>query len=351
MEFLKKMNLNPLLLAKLVGIGIVGILLLIFAFNLIAASFGPLMNRGFTSAIAPSAMPVEYSGYGGGGVAYDSNATKEMDLSMAQLSARNVASTRPPSVHGTTGKTAEQFEVTQYNASIETRHLSDTCNNVLSLKARTDVIFENANTYEHGCSYTFKVEHASVEAVLALIKKLNPKELTENTYTIKSQIEDYTNQIQILEKKRASIEATLISALSAYDGITALATRTENANALAQIIDSRIGIIERLTQERININEQLDNLARAKADQLDRLDYTYFGVNVYENKFVDGQQLKDSWKAAIQDFVRNVNKVVQDLTINLILLLLFIAQWLLYAAIVLVVAKYSWKFATYIWKK
>jgi hypothetical protein len=155
--------------------------------------------------------------------------------------------------------------------------------------------------------------------------------------------------VEVLQKKRASIDATLASALNAYDEVTRLATNSQNADALAKIIDSRIGIIERLTQERININEQLDRLARAKADQLDRLDYTYFSVSVQENKYIDGESLKDSWKQTLRDFVTQVNKVIQDVTVNLILLLFFIVQWALYAAIVLVVVKYGWKFGKHIW--
>ncbi len=358
MEFLKNLpTLTPVLVLKIIGIGVAGVLLIAFAFQLIGSSFGALAGqmRGTMGMVAP--------GYGGG-VGYDS-VTVSSDYydggygtkagyavsesaSMPQLSARN-SMPYPMPPQGTTGNNAEEFEVAQYNATIETRRLDDTCASVQALKERKDVIFENANTYDRGCNFTFKVERKSVEDVLAVIKKLNPKDLSENIYTIKAQIDDFTSEVDVLTKKRTSIDQTLTSALAAYDEITRLATNTQNADALAKIIDSKIGIIERLTQERININEQLDRLARAKADQLDGLDYTRFNINVYENKFVDGEQLKDSWKQALRDFVGNVNKVLQDLTVNLALLLLLIAQWVLYAAIVLVVAKYGWKFGKYIW--
>lgn len=358
MEFLKNLPaITPVLVVKIIGIGVVGVLLVAFAFQLIGSSFGALSGqvRGTMGMVAP--------GYGGG-VGYDSVADSSdyydggygtkagyaVAPSMPELSARNAASMPyPMPPQGTTGNTAEQFEVAQYNATIETRRLDETCASVQNLKERSDVIFENANTYDRGCNFTFKVEKKSVEDVLDSIKKLNPKDLAENIYTIKNQVDDFTSEVEVLTKKRASIDQTLSSALNAYDEITRLATNTQNADALAKIIDSKIGIIERLTQERININEQLDRLARAKADQLDGLDYTRFNINVYENKFVDGQQLKDSWKQALRDFVANVNKVLQDLTVNLVLLLLLIAQWVLYAAIILVVAKYGWKFGKNIW--
>jgi len=180
---------------------------------------------------------------------------------------------------------------------------------------------------------------------------LDPKELNENTYTIKRLVDDYTSEAQILQKKMESIEKTLADAIRAYDDVTQLATRMQNVESLAKIIDSKIGIIERLTQERININAQLERLERAKAEQLDRLDYTYFSVSVLENKFVDGQSLKDSWKIEIKSFVRDINKVFQDITINLVLLLSLILQYVIYLFIILIVAKYGWQLVKYIWKR
>lgn len=297
-------------------------------------------------------------GYGGyamdGDAAYGYGAdymyAKEEAAMMPRLSARNAASSMPsPLPPQTTGDDAEAYEVTQYSAQIESRRSEDSCAQVSALKERDDVIFESANTYDRGCDFSFKVKHESVEDVLAFVESMDPKELSENTYTIKAQVEDFTSEVEVLEKKRASIDATLASALDAYEEITQLATNTQNAEALAKIIDSRIGIIERLTQERININEQLDRLARAKAQQLDRLEYTYFSVSVYENRFIDGENLKDSWKQAFKDFVRDANEIVQNLTVGLLLLLFLIAQWALYALIALFVAKYAWKVGKRIW--
>ena len=193
--------------------------------------------------------------------------------------------------------------------------------------------------------------HKNVPEVLAFIKDFDPKDISETTYTIKRQIDDYTSEEEILKSKLASIDDTLRGALRAYDEVTALATRTNDAGSLAKIIDSKIGVIERLSQERINAATQLDRLARAKADQLDRLLYTYFHVNIYENKFVDGEAIADSWKAAIRDFVRTLNQTMQDVTVNLLGALFIFAQYVLYFFILLFAAKYGWRAAKDIWKK
>ncbi len=334
-------------IAKIAAMCVVGLIVLVIALSIAIASFKSISEEfgGIPGMTAPS-----YGGGASGGMyAYDDyDASYTSQGAMPEFSARNAASMMPAPM-APSGNMAEAFEVQEYSATIETRKLDETCGAFDDLKKREDVIFESSSSYDRGCNYTFKAEKASAPGVLAWLEDLNPKELSDNTHTIKREVDDFTSEVEVLEKKRASIDSTLSSALAAYDEITRLATNTQNADALAKIIDSRIGIIERLTQERININEQLDRLARGKADSLDRLEYTYFSVNVYENKFVDGEQIKDSWKEAIREFVRDFNEALQGLTVGLLLLLVLIVQWAIYALIVLVIAKYGWKLAKYIW--
>lgn len=271
--------------------------------------------------------------------------------SIAQdLSIRNVVSD-PYSNGYSTGDDGEAYEITDYRATVETRHLTRDCQAVAAMKAAPEVIFESANEGERSCNYSFKVANSAVEQVLAVINRLDPEELSESTYTIKNVIEDYTNELEVLEKKRDSIEQTLNDAINSYDEIARVATSARDAESLSRIIDSKIRIIERLTQEKININTQIDRLARTKAEQLDRLEYTYFYVSIYENKFIDGEQIKNSWKREIKGFVIEVNEIIQDVSVNLLTLLLRLAQWILYLLIVLVIAKYAWKFGHKYWKQ
>ena len=350
MDILRRVTENPKRALIIAGFALLGLLLVAFVLQILGTSFGAISQRVDSTM---NGMTTAGYGYGGGGsgMIYDTKYDYAMseNAAMPQLSVRNVSGIVPPQPTYPSGDTAENYEVTQYNAQIETTDVQNTCDSILALKAREDVIFDNSNVSDHYCSFTFKVKQASTEEILAFIETFDPRDLSDNTYTIKQQIDDYTSEVDVLQKKRAAIDATLSSALSAYDDITHLATQTQNADALAKIISSRVETIQQMTQERININDQLDRLARAKADQLDRLEYTYFGVNVQENKYVDWQGLGDSWKAAIKSFVYGLNKLVQDVTINLVLLVLLIAQWVLYAVIVLVVAKYGWKLAKYIW--
>ncbi|MFA5652234.1 MAG: hypothetical protein WC933_02625 [Candidatus Paceibacterota bacterium] len=349
MEFLKKFNLKTSSVLKIVGLAILAIVILVVAFRLIGSSFNSVLKKTGIYNISSQGVP-----------SYDYtedaiSSTKYSGGNSISLSERNVVTS--PSIaptyqnNGTTGDTAEEFEVTEYNATIETRQLNNTCATITDLKKLEYVIFENANEYNHGCNYVFKVKHDKVSDILGIIKNMNPKELSENTYTIKKLVDDFTSRIDILKKKLSSIDETMRKAVNAYDDITLLATKVQDVESLAKIIDSKINIIERLTQERININAQLEQIQRSKTEQLDRLEYTYFRININENKFIDEQNIKDSWKAVIKGFVTDVNKFIQDVTVNLVVILLFILQYAIYLLILLIVAKYGWKLAKYIWKK
>lgn len=340
-------ELKPIQVLKIGGIIILALIVLSVSITMIGKSMRSLGNSVGVTSYAPS-MGMD------GGYAYEKGyASSDMPLGMPELSYRNVISDIYPTPYpqSPSGNDAEEFEVTEYSASIETGDRERTCATISDLKSRPYVIFENSNEYDRGCSYTFKVTRENVDQIIGIIKSLSPKELNENTYTIKRQIDDFTNEVEVLEKKRASIDATLESAIAAYDDITRVAKNSQNAEALAQIIDSRIRIIERLTQERISINEQLDRLARAKADQLDRLEYTYFHVSVSEIKFFDAEEIIDSWKESLKAFVQTANLIIQNLTINLIILFFFIFQFALYALIALLIVKYGWRIGKNIWNK
>lgn len=308
-----------------------------------------------TSFAEPGMMRGVQMGYGGGvdsSTAYD-DAYYFEEASMApSLSVRNAANIMPAPSYpgGSVGADTEDFEVTSYFAQYETREGKRLCGTLNALKARPEIVFERTNTYERGCDMHFKVERTAADEVLAELKGLKPKELSENVHTIQKQVEDFTSTQTVLERKLAAIDETLDSSLSAYDDITSLATETQNADALVRIINGRIDVIERLTQERLSIVAQLERLSRQKAQALDGLIYTHFEVSVYENKFVDVRWIKDSWKEALQSFIFEFNLTLQDITLGLIAWVFFIGHYLLYALVILVVAKYGWHYVKLFWK-
>lgn len=338
MQFPQNLNLKPAVVFQVVALSIICILVVGFGVRMIASSMQSLTRS--TGSSAPSTGMY----YGGG--AYDMAVSETESVS---LSARNIMPVpQEPSTPGTDG---EAYEVTQYSGSIETGNAEKTCGELFALKSRTEVIFEQAQNSDEGCNYTFKVAQAQANEILEILKGMDPKELSQNTHTIKRQIEDFTSATDILRKKLQTIDDTLVTAGRAYDELTALATRAQDVESLTNIINSKLAIIERLTQERINTVAQLEQLDRAKAEQLDRLAYVYFNISVYENKLVDGERLMDSWKSELRAFVYDVNATLQDLTVGLVAVLIAALQYVVYFLIIFFVAKYGWKVAKQMWNK
>ncbi|MFA5247760.1 MAG: hypothetical protein WC415_00740 [Patescibacteria group bacterium] len=263
------------------------------------------------------------------------------------LSTRNFASSEMAIDNSNYGN----YEVTQYNATVETGKLKDDCANITELKGRDYIIFENSNTADRYCSFSFKVDKDKVEEVLKIVKDLKPRDLNQNVDSIKKEIEDFTSREEILKNKQTSIDETLKNAISAYDEITALATKTNNADSLAKVIDSKINILERLTAQRLQVSAELESLARSKAEQLDHLKYVNFYVYIYENKIFDGQNIKDSWIASAKQFVVDINKTIKDLSLGLVALLLEIFKYLIYIFLVFFAIKFCWKLGKSMWKK
>lgn len=334
--------------------GLLGLMVLLFFVQLLGSTFRPLMSglNGVTSssgssagfAVAPS---MAYPEMGvANEAAYDYAYDSDVKSAGVGLSARNMIAPGAPSPAGD----AEEYEVKDYAVTIETAERERDCAAIAALKAREEVSFEYANEHDRGCNFSFKVKRAAAAAILELLKGMDPKDVSENTSTIKRLVDDFTAETDVLVRQRDSIDATLKNAIIAYDEITKVASGVRDAEALSRIIDSKIGTIERLTQQRIMIDQQIERLGRAKALEIDRVDYVFFNVNVYERKFADGEELADSWREAVRQFVRNANASLQYATIGLLALLLVGVQYALYALVLLLAVKYGWRVGKRIWR-
>ncbi|HMO77829.1 MAG TPA: hypothetical protein PKA42_00780 [Candidatus Paceibacterota bacterium] len=268
------------------------------------------------------------------------------------LSERNISGGLMPPMDPTytPGADTEDYEVKNYSISFESRNKAKECVAIRDLLKRDDVVFENTNEYDSGCSYSFKVKKESVEAVLYLLDSLNPKEVNENAYTIKREVTDYTSEIEILEKKLAAITTTLTESLATYDSLIARATAQGNVSSLAQLTDSKLNLLERLTMSQIEINAQLERINRSKAEALDRLAYTQFYVSVYENKFINGKEIGNSWTAAVQKLFRDMNNFAQEVSLGFVALLFMIVKYALYGVVILFVVRFGFNFAKKVWQ-
>jgi hypothetical protein len=244
-----------------------------------------------------------------------------------------------PSPIAAPGVDAESYEVQDYYVSIETGNGERDCATLQSLKGREDIIFESINESLYGCNASFKVKKDAIDSVLSFLEGLNPREVNENTYTIKREVSQLETEIDILKSKLAALDTALADALASFADVEEAARQRGDVASLAQVTESKLNAIDRINASRLEVTTELDRLQRAKAETLDRMEYVYFSVNVYENEWVRGSDLKDSWVASVQQLIRDLNGFLQDLTIGFVQFALMVVKYTLYASVLYIIAR------------
>ena len=340
MNFLKNFDWSAKSIAKVLGVVLLGIVALAIGVSLISFAFRTVTNI--------SQIRNDYGVSDGGYATGEAMAPSYYAKDMAVSEIGYMPPIAPPNF--STGNNAEKYEVKTYSGTIKTRKLDKTCEAISVLKIKKYVIFETSNKNEDACYYRFKVSKDKTDEIVKVIEGLKPETLNINVQSIKSQIEGMEDEMDILKKQLASVEETLTGAQSAYDEISKLATRQQDADTLAKIIDSKLSLIERLTTQKLDIKSQIDRYDQSKADQLDQLNYTFFDINVYKDLILDWKNIKDSWKAETKIMVTNINSVFESVTLNLVTYLVRFAQVVLYLFISVLLLKFVWMGVKRIWK-
>ena len=325
-------------IAKIIGMILLGIIALTVVISLISFSIKTIFNTGYRS----QSMGYDY--------AYDMDESFYQEKGMAVMSSSKMIMPPMPEPGYSAGNDAEDYEVKEYYGTIKTRKLDETCSVISDLKARKEIIFESSDKNKDYCNYRFKVTNDNAEEIVKLIEDLKPENFNASIYSIKKSIEGYDNELDILSKKLESIENTLEEAQKSYDEISKMATRNNDAETLASIIDSKLKLIDKLTNERLQTKERIDRYNKSKADQLDRLNYTFFNINIYKDLIFDWKEIKDSWKYESKQLVRNINEVFQGISLHLATYLVRFVQVVIYIFISLFLLKFVWLGIKRVWK-
>ena len=245
----------------------------------------------------------------------------------------------------------EDFEIKEYSTNIKTSKITQVCKRFSDLKDKSYIIFEISNESETNCNYRFKVEKNKEKEILSIIEGLKPEYLNQNIQTIKRRIDNFETEISILTENLKSIEDTLLNAQSAYDELTILATKKEDTESLAKIIDSKLNLINTLTKEKLTIWSKITRHNKDKNMQLDRLKYSFFNININEDLIINWKNIKQSWKNEMKAFINNLNNMAENLTINLFEYILQFLLITVYFFISLFLLKIIWFITKKIWNR
>lgn len=241
------------------------------------------------------------------------------------------------------GPDAEEYEHKSYAANYETRKFEHTCNAIEALKPQDYVVFTSSSLGERSCAYSFNVESTHTDDVVATLKALNPRDWDESSYTVERSVEDATSEIMILKRKLESVTETLAEAEKAYDAAMTQARNGADYSAIAQIVNSKISIIERLSQQKIAIQSQIDRYEKNLGRTTDQVEYTSFSVSVSKRVVIDWESIGNTWRYELDDFIMNINKALHHLTFGLMLLVVAVIRWIIYAGVILIAIRIVWQ--------
>lgn len=259
--------------------------------------------------------------------------------------------TMAPTISGGAGLYAEDaYEARAYRATITTHDFGYVCDTLEGWKPRPDVVFEEVARSDTSARYRFKTTRATAPDILAVLKALDPDDLTEETEVVKKQLLAYTSELEVLQKREALLQQTLSDVSAAYDELVALSKTTENVKVLATVIDDKLRYLQELSHQRIQVSREIAALAERRADLGDRIDFVYFTVDVVKYQIIDKAALRDTWVRAARDFVDATNVALQTLTLGFLTLCLFAIKVVFFGTLGIMAVKYGWRLAVRIWR-
>jgi len=241
------------------------------------------------------------------------------------------------------------YEARSYDVRYRVRDLDMLCNQIEQFKPLPHVVFEQQMRNEHTCYYHFKVTQGYASATVSWLLARDPDDLTASTDVVKKQLVRYSSQMDILLQKQEVIEQTLQDTLSAYGELIDLATRANDIESLTKVVDSKLAMVQKLSQQRLTLAQQIGVLTRQQADLQDRVDFVSFAVRVEQYDILDLVSLKNSWMNELRAFVVTINSTLQRFTLHLIENLFALALLLVYAVILLVLVKHGWREVKRFW--
>lgn len=249
---------------------------------------------------------------------------------------------------------AEEFEQTSYYAFFDTRLFNETCTAIASLKPLNYVLFDYASENDSYCSYEFRVEEAYAPTVADAIRALYPDDFSANTATVAQTIEGQESERAYLERRLESLESTRAEAEDAYESLLEKAVTKGSVAELTNVVNSRLHIIERLTQDIQTVEEQLERLDATQTDTLEETLYEHFSVQVQKRVLIDWETMKNDWHNSVRDVLINLNKVLMLLSLGLIEFLTQALVSVFFIAIIVLgmvaATKYMRIAIQYIWK-
>lgn len=244
----------------------------------------------------------------------------------------------------------ESYETTDYQITARTRQFEEGCSLLRTLKTDTRIYFKSLYVDQNVCSALFFSAPDKVDSILNQLKDIRGAEVSESTQSVTRTREVLQTETQIVTEQLSSVVHTLADAEIQYAVIAEFARANNEAAALTEAIRDKLQILESLTQQRIQLTAQLQQLQQQATDLNERIGMIAFTVNINRSFAFDPEETSREWETSWHTLKNTVTSVLIGFTTYLGVFILRALQFAFYALILIFIARYGWKVVHKIWQ-
>ncbi len=328
---------------RFVKFALIGLGALIALFVFLFVVFTGLNIVGSTTGLNEMSAPMPMSAdYGGTAANRSYDAVEEIAYAPSYMPA-----TSPD------GYTAglESYETTSYHVSGKTKQFDELCQTVANLKSDPTIHFKSINTSTNYCQANFYVEDEQVGSVVSALSGYKGIELTRDTSSVTRHKQRLQSRTTILQQQLARVEETLLSAEAQLDRLNSRFHTTDEVVDLSSEVTKSLRFIDEMTNKKINLISQLDNVYQQSADLEARMNVTEFSVSVSRSNPIYPNKYENKWEQAWEDLRDTVNEALIGITAFFGIFLLWVLRVSVYLLVVIIILRLFWKFVKLVWGK
>lgn len=247
------------------------------------------------------------------------------------------------------------YDTKSHNAFIESKNIEEDCDNFLSWLNADYIKRNSVNLNKKTCSFNIWIKRWNEDKFIEFINTFDVKELNTNITNMAKTYSWLTSKTEDIKKKIEETERLLEETKTWYDELWN-SIKIQNMwadwiDALNKIINNKANLINKFTQQREKLNDELNVYIKQITDLNEMIWYTDFYVYFSEKKVLDLESIKNGWYYDFKTMVYDVDETFRDLSVNLVSFVMIVLKSSIYIVISVLFFLFFGKWLYVTWRK
>jgi hypothetical protein len=244
----------------------------------------------------------------------------------------------------------ERYETTDYTIDGRTSAFDELCSLLTQLKADPRYEFQYLASDRDSCRGAFFVRDTEAATAVDQFGRFEELMITRTTQSVTRHREQLQGQTTIVRQQLANVERSLAAAEVDFDEIAAFARTNNDASTLSKALREKLSLIDDLTNRRIQLTSQLDQLYQSARELEDRINRTQVTVNLTRAFADDPGRASRAWEAAWRELRETADDTLIGVTAVFGIYLLWLVRLTLYGVVLLLLLRLLWKLVQWLWR-